>query len=203
MLICALMLIVCFIQKTNPMLFFLAGIPSNCGAIERDGFAGTQNEFIPRLALPFGKRTFIAYMQIRTIIFYCIIGFLAISVMVSLHFFFPRISVTWQMIPFLVLFCTILQSGLLIVNCLTSMRKGILVPIIIMLFTMPASGPFAAEIANASNEGIFIPMKAMNALTNGFFQWSLGFPAQSLLIALAIAVASGIFALAWAKRIRF
>lgn len=202
-LISSLMLTLLIIQTNNFMWFFLALIPNNCSAIQRPSVAITQNIFIPYTALPFGKKAFIAYIQVLTGIFYILVGLLTAITASSLHAFFPRIPNTWNSASFIILLLATYQSVILITDCLTSMRGGILVILPVVLFTYSASSPFSGYIANAANEGLFIPLKIMNSMTYSLYQWTISFQLHALFLAFTIAMASGIFALAWAKRIRF
>jgi len=202
-LISTLMVLLFSIQTEQHGWFMLILVGIYSGLIDKLGAKKNLEEFIPRLALPFGKRAFIAYMLVRNVLFYLFIGILTIIVLITLHTFIPKITVPWEIIPFMILFYTAIQSLTLMIDCVTSMTKGSIVSLVIMLFTIPGSDPFSKLIAKAAPKGAYIPLKLMNAMTNDFYQWALNFPGQSILLALCIGAVAGAFSLFRAKRIRF
>lgn len=201
-IVCTCMLIPYLLQQKYLNITFLVLIVLYANLLGKFFNAKTEKEFIPSVALPFSKRSFIAYLLIRTVIFYCIIGVFSIVTVFCINKIFPESRGFWKSLPFLFLFFTVIQSLSLVLDSLTSMKGGAFINLAALLFFCPSMDFISSYITTASPKGIFIPLKTINQITAGIFNWGITYPLQAIILSITVGILCSVFVLAYANRIK-
>jgi hypothetical protein len=168
--------------------------------VERLGIKRPDEEYIPRVALPFSKATFILFVVIKTIVYYLLCAAFAALWFAVLWGFKHSAVIHLEYLPFVLLFLSALSSITLIIDCLSSFKYGIFAAFLFCLLTCCFVEPIGPALEKLDASGSFL------ALSRGVSAYLSGtaIPLQLTIgIAFALIAASTLFGMAYAKRIRF
>jgi hypothetical protein len=192
------------IQDGPQQLFLLLFTYMYTWSVEYWGIKGAREEYIPRVALPFSKATFVLYEVIKTMVYYLLsVAFAALWPAIFCCFKHSAV-LHLEYLPFMLLFLSALSSITLIIDCLTSFKWGKAVALIICLFfcllTFYLVEPIGPALERLDASGSILALRrGVSACISGTafpFQWGIG-------IALSLIVGSTLFGMVYAKRIRF
>jgi hypothetical protein len=167
---------------------------------DRFGLKKVDEEFLPRLALPFSKAEYILYTAVRTLAYYAGCAAFA-GVVLSIGYLLGlRTAAALALIPFAVVFFASLHAVTLVGDCFSGFKFGRVVMLPFMIVALLTGEPFGSALARADPTGMLsATQRAFGLFVSGLARN----PGPAMLIALAASVASVLFAALYARKIRF